>query len=397
MNYSKSIFALFLFAFFALTSCQKESMTELTTTPKAATERLSAPENTVNENVFTQLRLSEEKLKAQSRNKSITNIQPNGRTIYDSTVGATSTWDATNGACVKGLGDDFKGPDKLFMFQVKETQGVITTHQLTLGGMEDDLDLFVYTLKYGEMSACKGKSITYGLEDETLTMQNMAPGYYLVVVDGWNAFVESAFTLDLTYSVISETPPATSPTNVTIASFGLNGQKIGDFVQTETLAWTEFLTKGVTHDFVEVSRDADNVYLRDDSRGVNIRLDLNGQGIFYSDDKGASFYLYDIFSTSDRLNAYLAGASFYKNNVGTDGVFMITEFGDWIEYTNDAYDTQYLFSEVGRDTWSIYLRSDIRGVNIQLDLNRNKVIYSDDRGAKFDLYDITNSEIVTFF
>ncbi|WP_298298367.1 hypothetical protein [uncultured Litoreibacter sp.] len=49
------------------------------------------------------------------------------------------------------------------------------------------------------------------------------------------------------------------------------------------------------------------------------------------------------------------------------------------------------FVEQARDEWSVYLRDNSRGVNIQLDLFRKKVVYSDDSGKKFDLYMIEDA------
>ncbi len=52
---------------------------------------------------------------------------------------------------------------------------------------------------------------------------------------------------------------------------------------------------------------------------------------------------------------------------------------------------RFSFVERGRDEWSVYLRDNSRGVNIQLDLFRKKVVYSDDSGKNFDLYTIEDA------
>jgi hypothetical protein len=59
----------------------------------------------------------------------------------------------------------------------------------------------------------------------------------------------------------------------------------------------------------------------------------------------------------------------------------------WVE-TNDAGQVRFNFDEVQRDEWSVYMVDRSRGVNIQLDLWRRKVIYSDAKQPRFDLYDI---------
>jgi hypothetical protein len=59
----------------------------------------------------------------------------------------------------------------------------------------------------------------------------------------------------------------------------------------------------------------------------------------------------------------------------------------WVE-TNEAGLVKFNFDEVQRDEWSVYMVDRSRGVNIQLDLWRRKVIYSDAKRPRFDLYDI---------
>ena len=61
----------------------------------------------------------------------------------------------------------------------------------------------------------------------------------------------------------------------------------------------------------------------------------------------------------------------------------------WQERGNDG--AKFNFVEQSRDAWSVYLRDNSRGVNIQLDLHRKMIIYSDDKGQRFDLYQISRS------
>jgi Effector-associated domain 11 len=53
---------------------------------------------------------------------------------------------------------------------------------------------------------------------------------------------------------------------------------------------------------------------------------------------------------------------------------------------------KFKFRELKHDDWSVYLRDDSRGVNIQLDLYAKQVKYSDDKGGAFVLYTITHAE-----
>ena len=59
----------------------------------------------------------------------------------------------------------------------------------------------------------------------------------------------------------------------------------------------------------------------------------------------------------------------------------------WVEEANGR---SFRFREVNRDDWSVYLRDDSRGVNIQLDLYAKQVKYSDDKGAAFVMAKITH-------
>jgi hypothetical protein len=60
----------------------------------------------------------------------------------------------------------------------------------------------------------------------------------------------------------------------------------------------------------------------------------------------------------------------------------------WEEYSDGKL--KFKFRELKRDEWSVYLRDDGRGVNIQLDLYAKQVNYKDDKGRAFVLYQITN-------
>ena len=62
----------------------------------------------------------------------------------------------------------------------------------------------------------------------------------------------------------------------------------------------------------------------------------------------------------------------------------------WVE-TNAAGAVTFRFEERQRDEWSVYLTDPARGVNIQLDLNTRKVVYSDKGSPRRVLYDILNA------
>lgn len=73
----------------------------------------------------------------------------------------------------------------------------------------------------------------------------------------------------------------------------------------------------------------------------------------------------------------------------SNGMFVQTGGKRWQERGNDG--GSFSFVEQGRDAWSVYLRDNSRGVNIQLDLHRKVIVYSDDKGQRFDLYQISKS------
>lgn len=64
----------------------------------------------------------------------------------------------------------------------------------------------------------------------------------------------------------------------------------------------------------------------------------------------------------------------------------------WQEFDADR-NPSFEFTEQSRDQWSVYLRDDSRGVNLQLDFYYNIVAYTDDNGQKFDIYDIHDAFI----
>lgn len=79
----------------------------------------------------------------------------------------------------------------------------------------------------------------------------------------------------------------------------------------------------------------------------------------------------------------------FASNGNTLGAFIQTGAKTWKEDSFEGND--FDFREMNRDDWSVYLRDASRGVNIQLDLHTKKVMYSDDNGNAFPLYDISRS------
>lgn len=172
--------------------------------------------------------------------------------------------------------------------------------------------------------------------------------------------------------------------------FGRDGEQLGGYFRIGPGEWKETNLSGETlFSFYEIDRDENTVYLRDSSRNVTIRLDMDRQKVVYSDADSEPFDLYDV-QRSALVNGYVVtGAEF-----GRDGTFMgryrQTEASSWSEL-NVAGETLFSFVETGRDDWSVYLHDLSRDVYIQLDTYRNKVVYSDAE-SHFDLYDILDTE-----
>ena len=87
--------------------------------------------------------------------------------------------------------------------------------------------------------------------------------------------------------------------NVTFGSFSGKGATLGSFSQSGTTSdWVEKKSNGqISFRFKETSRTDQLIRLRDDSRKVNINLDLERMVVHYSDDSGRAFDLYKIISS----------------------------------------------------------------------------------------------------
>ena len=203
--------------------------------------------------------------------------------------------------------------------------------------------------------------------------------------------------------------------NVTKVVFASGGEPTGAFKQEGVGQWTEYTNRsGVFFSFRETGRDDWSVYLHDDSRDVYIQLDLHRKKVGYRQGNGQQSDIYDIVksesaefdSSSNRANVqsppptappqrvapapaqqtngYNSIEVLYNAGSGPAGVFRLTSPKQWTE------NSKFSFQERNRDEWSIYLHDASRDVNIQLDLHRKKVIYSQGQGPRSDLYDIVS-------
>ena len=403
MTNLKLNFAAIIFAIFALTSCQKDNLSELTTTAKTATITINdsdrnvpiAGVHIVNDAVKTQASKAIYEQQAQSRSKALYGVEC-GTTFTTTTEGQGNSLDASRYPdCVASIGDPFDGEDMIFHFVVEETPEMIVQHDITIKDLGADLDLFVFSLdRFGFINECKAVSITIGYDDEMVSMQDLAPGCYVIMVDGYATGVAGEFTFEMNCTAVSANPPSIAEIAVNKVSVGYDGKVTGVFQQLTATDWKETGVDSATFDFIETARDEWNIYLRDESRGVNIQLDLNRKMVVYSDDAGNNFDLYEIMDSSDKMNGYLAESITFQTTEGFIGHYTNYDAANlaWIETSNNPDGNNFEFTEIARDEWSVYLRDDARGVNIQLDLHRMMVVYGDDNGNGFDLYEITNAE-----
>jgi len=181
--------------------------------------------------------------------------------------------------------------------------------------------------------------------------------------------------------------------NVTYLKFGDSSSSfLGSFVKKgDTKQWVEEGTKqGTTrYKFLEINRDDWSVYLVDDSRGVNIQLDLHTKKVMYSDDDNTTPQpMYDIKETFAGVNGWTVRevrvGPFSK---GITGTYSQKNATNWVE-KDKAGKEVFSFTETGRDDWSVYLKDSSRGVSLQLDLHTKKVMYSDKDNSNAALYAI---------
>lgn len=191
--------------------------------------------------------------------------------------------------------------------------------------------------------------------------------------------------------------------NVTSIVYSSGGEPIGAFRQETRDNWTEYTNQqGKTFSFVERGRDDWSVYLYDQSRDVSIQLDLHRNIVGYNQGNTPMSDIYYIvksesveFDTSSQAAPAAAPATSVTNgmnaiqvlyNAGSGPAGAFTMVGEKVWTENNKFN----FQERARDEWSIYLYDASRNTNIQLDLHRHKVIYSQGNGPSSDLYDIVS-------
>ena len=165
---------------------------------------------------------------------------------------------------------------------------------------------------------------------------------------------------------------------------------VGSYIETGAKAWRELDAKGKTvFEFVESSRDDWSVYLNDPSRNVSIQIDLYRKKICYSDPQTPWRDQYDLLGARSVVG-WTAGTVVFPDGSGKRA-FVQTRPKKWEERNSDPKSVKFDFDETGRDDWSIYLTDPSRNVSIQLDLFRNKILYSDPTTPWRDQYDVLSA------
>jgi len=301
-----------LMILFVFTSCQKE---EITLNNAQNTERAIPAEgiHTVNEDAKTAagLDLFENDSEIESRALYARRVDCNTGKFYSSNRGATSSINAYNSPCMNPDGDSFNGEDKFYFFKVQNESEVIVTHNFILGDLTDDLDLFLYTLDVnGRVRDCKATSVTIGTDDETIEVQGLNEGYYLLVVDGWIEQAVSDYSLEIYCTAVSADPPSTSILDEAVSvAFGTKYSdggfsEIGKIYRADkTSVWKQHIWNIPHLDIFdndpiipEVDRDEWSLYLYNETSQGYVQLDFYTEKVIYRDVN------FNITSSYDMLN-----------------------------------------------------------------------------------------------
>lgn len=135
------------------------------------------------------------------------------------------------------------------------------------------------------------------------------------------------------------------------------------FVHTGGGNWQELGNDGARFNFIEVQRDEWSVYLRDDSRGVNLQLDLHRKQVLYSDDGGRSFPLVDIVAANGLPR---------QGQIGQAASISI------VEYTcNEGIPLIVEYEDLGNESWATWTHDGFRGNKLPLVVSGSGTKYSD--------------------
>jgi len=181
--------------------------------------------------------------------------------------------------------------------------------------------------------------------------------------------------------------------NVTFVTAYKGVKAEGLFYQSGPKEWKESKGGSRVHaTFKETNRDKWSVYLKDASRRIRVQLNLHTKKIIINDE-----VFYTIGQTKAEIKSFNQNNS--RNNYENDntrttsttlvngknltyvrisekgrviGAFKQTAYKQWTEYKGTREHAK--FTESSRDAWSVYLKDASRGINVQIDLHRKKVL-----------------------
>lgn len=141
----------------------------------------------------------------------------------------------------------------------------------------------------------------------------------------------------------------------------------GTFERTHGGAWLEFGngSNEPRYTWRETHRDEWSIYLRDDSRQMNMQIDMHRDWVGLEWEGHPMQDQYPIVEADERINGRLVTQVGFSN-----GSFRMTRPGRWQEFDAAGRATN-VWRETGRDSWSVYLRDQSRSMDMQIDMHRN--------------------------
>ncbi|HEY1852114.1 MAG TPA: hypothetical protein VGG60_13890 [Candidatus Binataceae bacterium] len=190
----------------------------------------------------------------------------------------------------------------------------------------------------------------------------------------------------------------TTGSNVNRVDFSNLGDKkrLGVFRQAGLHVWKEDHDQGGRDLFelTETGRDAWSVYLFDNTRKVNLQLDLFKKTVWYSDPATARREQYDIIDATSKATGWLVNRVEVGTGAGpAQAIYKQVSATGWTEDKPSGV-TSFNFVETSRDDWSVYLLDKSRNVRLQLDLFREVVSYAADKDPLKDLYKVASASMV---
>ena len=204
-------------------------------------------------------------------------------------------------------------------------------------------------------------------------------------------FASGTVVLSLSLIALSAAAQPVTGRNVNMIVFGTDGSDAGSFRLSKVGEWVETAAdhRAIRFRFKEMRRDDWSVYLHDASRRVDIQLDLHTKKVMFSDAKDAQRReLALILDAYAKTNGWLVTRVEFD---GQPGGSFAQSGKEWVERARGSQQPRFRFRETARDDWSVYLRDESRGVDLQLDLHTGNIYFSDAQTPRQVLYRITGS------